>query len=114
MVCSVHAPGLRASQASLRTAVAKTLQVASQLSPEDKEKAESAINEAISWLDANQLGEVRHARNLNLCFVHSATGQTGCCKSKHAVALVPTVLHHVSTAHCTTTLQPQNCNQRVL
>lgn len=35
------------------------MQVASQIPPEDKERAEKAIDDAISWLDANQLGEVR-------------------------------------------------------
>lgn len=32
-------------------------QVASKLSPEDKEKIEKAVDEAISWLDSNQLAE---------------------------------------------------------
>ena len=34
------------------------IQVASKLSPEDKEKIEKAVDEAISWLDNNQLAEV--------------------------------------------------------
>jgi len=34
------------------------IQVASKLSPEDKEKIEKAVDEAISWLDSNQLAEV--------------------------------------------------------
>lgn len=33
------------------------LQVASKLSPEDKERIEKAVDEAISWLDSNQLAE---------------------------------------------------------
>jgi hypothetical protein len=33
-------------------------QVASKLSPEDKEKVERAVEDVISWLDANQLAEV--------------------------------------------------------
>ncbi len=33
-------------------------QVASNLSPEDKEKVERAVEDVISWLDANQLAEV--------------------------------------------------------
>ena len=32
-------------------------QVASKLSPEDKERIEKAVDETISWLDANQLAE---------------------------------------------------------
>ncbi len=34
------------------------IQVTSKLSPEDKEKIEKAVDEAISWLDSNQLAEV--------------------------------------------------------
>ena len=34
------------------------IQVMSKLSPEDKEKIEKAVDEAISWLDSNQLAEV--------------------------------------------------------
>ena len=33
------------------------LQVASKLSPEDKERIEKAVDEAIAWLDSNQLAE---------------------------------------------------------
>jgi heat shock protein 1/8 len=32
--------------------------VAEKLSPEDKERIEKAVNDAISWLDSNQLAEV--------------------------------------------------------
>ena len=34
------------------------MQVASKLSQEDKERIEKAVDEAISWLDSNQLAEV--------------------------------------------------------
>lgn len=34
-------------------------QVASKLPEEDKTKLDGAIDEAVSWLDANQLAEVR-------------------------------------------------------
>lgn len=33
-------------------------QVASKLSPEDRERIEKAVDETISWLDNNQLAEV--------------------------------------------------------
>ena len=33
------------------------LQVASKLSPEDKERIEKPVDEAIAWLDSNQLAE---------------------------------------------------------
>ncbi len=42
------------------------MQVASKLSPEDKESAEKAIDETISWLDANQLGEARSPLSFDL------------------------------------------------
>ena len=32
--------------------------MAEKLSPEDKERIEKAVNDAISWLDSNQLAEV--------------------------------------------------------
>ena len=34
------------------------MQVASKLSQEDKDRIEKAVDEAISWLDSNQLAEV--------------------------------------------------------
>ena len=34
------------------------MQVASKLSQEDKERIEKAVDEAIAWLDSNQLAEV--------------------------------------------------------
>jgi len=36
-------------------------QVASKLDPADKEKLEKEIDDAIKWLDDNQLAEVRSA-----------------------------------------------------
>jgi hypothetical protein len=56
-------------------------QVASQIPAEDKERAEKAIDDAISWLDANQLGEVRGCRS-------------SCCNRP-----TPT-LHHCATSFC--------------
>ena len=34
------------------------MQVASKLSPEDKQAVERAVEDTISWLDSNQLAEV--------------------------------------------------------
>lgn len=36
----------------------KDEKIAGQLSPEDKSTIETAVDETVSWLDANQLGEV--------------------------------------------------------
>lgn len=34
------------------------MQVGGKLSPEDKERAEKAVQETLNWLDSNQLAEV--------------------------------------------------------
>ena len=36
-----------------------SLQIASKMDPADKSTIESAVDDAISWLDTNQLAEVR-------------------------------------------------------
>ena len=43
---------------SVLTDWACATQVAEKLSPEDKERIEKAVDDAISWLDSNQLAEV--------------------------------------------------------
>ena len=45
-------------QRSARAVAPSRAQVASKLSPEDKEKVERAVEDVIAWLDANQLAEV--------------------------------------------------------
>ncbi len=43
--------------ACLMEVVTAACQVASKLSPEDKERIEKAVEDTINWLDANQLAE---------------------------------------------------------
>lgn len=86
-------------------ASSRTVQVASNLSPEDKESAENAINKTISWLDDNQLGEVRHFAPLEKGFRCECATTV---RKLHAGSK----LHQMSTedAHCYTL----NCARRPL
>lgn len=86
-------------------ASSRTVQVASNLSPEDKERGENAINKTISWLDDNQLGEVRHFAPLEKGFRCE-------CVTTVRKRYAGSKLHQMSTedAHCYTL----NCARRLL
>jgi hypothetical protein len=57
-----------------------SLQIASKMDPADKSTIESAVDDAISWLDTNQLAEVRICTGAGLCqHVHAVPMTTSNC-----------------------------------
>ena len=48
----------RKCASALTTLIHPLVQLGGKLSPEDKERAEKAVQETLDWLDSNQLAEV--------------------------------------------------------
>ena len=80
--------------AACSASCAAAAQVASQIPAEDKERAEKAIDDAISWLDANQLGEVRGGRS-RCCDRWTPPSMYHAISSVHTQALGHS--HHISS-----------------
>ena len=58
------------------------LQIASKMDPADKSTIESAVDDAISWLDTNQLAEVRTCSRGFLMSAHALLTIATNCTAK--------------------------------